>query len=61
MMAREGANILGFASFKDGWLNHLNIAPSHWRKGVGAKLLAAQRLYETRGFVECERTDGAGR
>jgi len=41
LVAREATVILGFASFKDGWLNQLYVAPAHWRKGVGGKLLVA--------------------
>ncbi|NOR63620.1 MAG: GNAT family N-acetyltransferase [Rhodobacteraceae bacterium] len=41
LVARKATVILGFASFKDGWLNQLYVAPAHQRKGVGAALLAA--------------------
>ena len=40
LVSCEGAEILGFASYADGWLNHLYVTPMHWRRGVGTKLLA---------------------
>ncbi len=38
-VALIGPEIVGFISLKDDWLNHLYVAPNHWRQNVGANLL----------------------
>jgi len=43
LMAREAGRAIGFIACHDEWLNHLYIVPSRWRRGIGARLLAAAR------------------
>lgn len=43
LIAREKTQPIGFISVHQGWLNHLYIAPDHWGKGLGIKLLEAAR------------------
>ena len=38
-VASNDQKIVGFVSFKDDWLNHLYVAPDHWRRNIGASLL----------------------
>ena len=41
LVAQNGGRILGFMAYKDDWLNHLYVSPTHWKKGVGTRLLQA--------------------
>jgi len=42
-VAEIGADMAGFVAFQGNWLNHLYLAPAHWRKGIGSKLLDAAK------------------
>ena len=39
LIALSGAAITGFASFHEGWLNHLYVAPEYQTTGIGGSLL----------------------
>ena len=43
LIARDEMQVQGFISGKDGWLNHLYVAPPYWGQGVGARLLDTAR------------------
>ena len=43
LIARDEGQARGFISVKGGWLTHLYVAPPHWGKGVGARLLETAR------------------
>jgi len=38
-VATKSQIVTGFISTKDGWVNHLYIAPSAWRGGIGSALI----------------------
>jgi GNAT superfamily N-acetyltransferase len=41
LVARNGGRVLGFAAYKEAWLNQLYVSPEHWRLGIGGRLLEA--------------------
>ncbi|MSP49736.1 MAG: GNAT family N-acetyltransferase [Alphaproteobacteria bacterium] len=43
MVALNDGVPVGYAAVRDGWLEHLWIAPEHHRRGIGRKLLAWAR------------------
>ncbi len=49
-VAIRSAEIAGYAAWRDGWLNHLYIHPTHQRKGVGTALLNAAKKSMPSGF-----------
>lgn len=42
-VATLDGSVIGFAAIRPGWLDHLYIAPTHQRLGVGTRLLAEAR------------------
>jgi GNAT superfamily N-acetyltransferase len=38
-VASVGSEVAGFISFKDDWVNHLYVDPTHWRQNIGTNLL----------------------
>jgi len=45
-VAELEGRIVGFIAFADGWVNHLYIAPSCWRRGIGSRLLTIAKEAE---------------
>src|SRR4051812_7156837 len=42
-VAEAGTEVAGFIAFRDGWVNHLYVAPRFQGRGVGSELLAIAR------------------
>ncbi len=79
-VAEQAGELLGYALFTTGWLDHLFLRPDATGQGIGTLLLelvkslrpdgfalwvfesnvGARRFYGRHGFVDLERTDGAG-
>lgn len=49
-VAIRGGEIAGYAAWRDEWLNHLYIHPSHQHKGVGTALLKSAKRAMPGGF-----------
>lgn len=43
--------ILGYAAWRDGWLNHLYVHPTSQRRGIGGMLLRRAKLAMPKGFL----------
>jgi len=39
-VAERAGTVIGFASVRDGWLEHVNVHPAHQGNGVGSRLIA---------------------
>lgn len=42
-IVEAGDEVAGFVAFAEGWLNHLYVAPTFQRRGIGSRLLAVAR------------------
>ena len=40
LVAEVSGQVVGFAAYADGWLNHLYMAPDHSGSGIGSRLLS---------------------
>jgi GNAT superfamily N-acetyltransferase len=48
--ATHDAGVVGFIAVTDGWVEHLYVAPSSWRTGVGSVLLRHAMELQPNGF-----------
>jgi GNAT superfamily N-acetyltransferase len=53
LVAIDDGDIVGIVQAEAGWLKHLYVAPSHWKRGIGAALHDAA--------VDALRADGSTR
>jgi GNAT superfamily N-acetyltransferase len=49
-VAERGGRVVGFAALRDGWLEHLYLAPEAQRQGIGGDLLAVVREHSPHGL-----------
>jgi ribosomal protein S18 acetylase RimI-like enzyme len=49
-VAERDGRVLGFAALRDGWLEHLYLAPEAQRRGIGGTLLALIRQHSPEGL-----------
>lgn len=61
-IAKTGSETVGFISVNEGWLNHLYVAPEHWSKGAGTKLLVtAKSQFDSLQLWTFQRNENARR
>lgn len=62
LIAEDGGERAGFAAVSGPWLNHLYVAPLHWRSGIGTALLS--HVQDTHDHIELwtfQQNEGARR
>ena len=56
----EGQRLIGFIAFRDGWIDHLFVAPEHQGVGLGTRLLDQAKATKSRlRLWTFQRNDGA--
>ena len=56
----EGHRLIGFIAFRDGWIDHLFVAPEHQGVGLGTRLLDQAKAAQSRlRLWTFQRNDGA--
>jgi GNAT superfamily N-acetyltransferase len=56
----EGQRLIGFIAFRDGWIDHLFVAPEHQGVGLGTRLLDEAKSAQSRlRLWTFQRNDGA--
>lgn len=56
----EGQRLIGFIAFRDGWIDHLFVAPEHQGVGLGTRLLDQAKAAQSRlRLWTFQRNDGA--
>ena len=56
----EGHRLIGFIAFRDGWIDHLFVAPEHQGVGLGTRLLDQAKVAQSRlRLWTFQRNDGA--
>ena len=56
----EGHRLIGFVAFRDGWIDHLFVAPEHQGVGLGTRLLDQAKAAQSRlRLWTFQRNDGA--